>query len=100
MIANGLCLANSSYLRDYFKYKNVPVYLESRVLEIKDGSVLIEDKDKNKVEIKADSVITAIGYNPAPIAKPSKHVHIVGDALSVGNLRTVVWRAWKVAEKI
>ena len=100
MIANGLCLANSSYLRDYFKYKNVPVYLESRVLEIKDESVLIEDKDKNKVEIKADSVITAIGYNPAPIAKPSKHVHIVGDALSVGNLRTVVWRAWKVAEKI
>ena len=100
MIANGLCLANSSYLRDYFKYKNVPVYLESRVLEIKDGSVLIEDKDKNKVEIKADSVVTAIGYNPAPIAKPSKHVHIVGDALSVGNLRTVVWRAWEVAEKI
>ena len=100
MIANGLCLANSSYLRDYFKYKNVPVYLESRVLEIKDESVLIEDKDKNKVEIKTDSVITAIGYNPAPIAKPSKHVHIVGDALSVGNLRTVVWRAWKVAEKI
>lgn len=100
MIANGLCLANSSYLRDYFKYKNVPVYLESRVLEIKDGSVLIEDKDKNKVEIKADSVITAIGFNPAPIAKPSKHVHIVGDALSVGNLRTVVWRAWEVAEKI
>lgn len=100
MIANGLCLANSSYLRDYFKYKNVPVYLESRVLEIKDGSVLIEDKDKNKVEIKADGVITAIGYNPAPIAKPSKHVHIVGDALSVGNLRTVVWRAWEVAEKI
>ena len=100
MIANGLCLANSSYLRDYFKYKNVPVYLESRVLEIKDISVIIEDKDKNKVEIKADSVITAIGYNPAPIAKPSKHVHIVGDALSVGNLRTVVWRAWEVAEKI
>lgn len=100
MIANGLCLANSSYLRDYFKYKNVPVYFESRVLEIKDESVLIEDKDKNKVEIKADSVITAIGYNPAPIAKPSKHVHIVGDALSVGNLRTVVWRAWEVAEKI
>lgn len=100
MIANGLCLANSSYLRDFFKYKNVPVYLESRVLEIKDESVLIEDKDKNKVEIKADSVVTAIGYNPAPIAKPSKHVHIVGDALSVGNLRTVVWRAWEVAEKI
>ena len=45
-------------------------------------------------------MISAVGYRPAPIAKPSKHVHIVGDALKVGNLRTVVWRAWEVAEKI
>lgn len=45
-------------------------------------------------------MITAVGYNPAPIAKASRHVHIVGDALKVGNLRTVVWRAWEVAEKI
>ena len=46
------------------------------------------------------SVIVSVGYNPAPLAKASRHVHIVGDALKVGNLRTVVWRAWEVAEKI
>lgn len=100
MAVTGLCLANSSYLRDFFKLKEVPVYLESKVLQINDGSVVVEAKDGTKTTVEADSVITAIGYNPAPLCKASKHVHIVGDALSVGNLRTVVWRAWEVAEKI
>ena len=100
MVSNTLCLANSSYLRDYFDYKNIPVYLESKVIEINDDSVIIQDKEGNRFVIEADNVITAIGYNPAPLAKASKHIHIVGDALSVGNLRTVVWRAWEVAEKI
>ena len=100
MVSNSLCLANSSYLRDFFKTNHVPVYLESSVKEITDGQVVFVTKDGQEGKIEADSVICAIGYNPAPLAKASKHVHIVGDALKVGNLRTVVWRAWEVAEKI
>ena len=100
MISKGLCLANSSYLKDYFKYKDVPVYLESKVVEIKENSVVIMDKEEKLHEIAKDSVITAIGYKPAPLVKASKHIHIVGDAYKVGNLRTVVWRAWEIAEKI
>lgn len=100
MATPKLCLANSSYLRDYFKYKNVPVYLESKVMEIKDDGVIIEDKNGKRTAVKADNVISAIGYNPNPLVKKGRHVHVVGDALQVGNLRTVVWRAWKVAEKI
>ena len=100
MATPKLCLANSSYLRDYFKYKNVPVYLESKVMEIKDDGVIIEDKNGKRTAIKADNVISAIGYNPNPLAKKGRHVHIVGDAQKIGNLRTVVWRAWEVAEKI
>lgn len=100
MAVSGLCLANSSYLRDYFNYKNVPVYLESKVSQINPDSVVVLDKEGNKHEIKADTVITAIGYNPAPLSKEKKHVHIVGDALKVGNLRTVIWRAWDVAGKL
>ena len=100
MATPKLCLANSSYLRDYFKYKNIPVYLESKVMEIKDDGVIIEDKNGKRTAIKADNVISAIGYNPNPLAKKGRHIHIVGDAQKVGNLRTVVWRAWEVAEKI
>lgn len=100
MISNGLCLANSSYLRDFFKTNKVPVYLESFCTEIKKGKVTISSKDGTKKDVKADSVIMAVGYVPAPFTKKGRHVHIVGDALSVGNLRTVVWRAWEVAEKL
>lgn len=100
MAVQGICLANTSYLRDYFNYKKVPVYLESGVSQIKENSVVIKNKNGETFEVNADSVITAIGYNPAPLAKESKHVHIVGDALKVGNLRTVIWRAWDVAEKL
>ena len=100
MVSNGLCLANSSYLRDFFKHNNVPVYLESGVKEINTTTVVIKEKDGKLTEVKADSVITAIGYKPAPIVKETKNVHVIGDAYKVGNLRTVIWRAWDVATKI
>ena len=99
MAVPGICLANSSYLRDYFNWKNVPVYLESSVSEIKAKSVVINTKEGTQ-EVKADSVILAIGYKPNPIAEESKHVHIVGDANTVGNLRTVIWGVWDVCKNI
>ena len=96
----GICLANTSYLRDFFKANKVRVHLETGVQKIKPNSVVIVDKDGDTREIKADSVIMSVGYNPAPISKKAKHVHIIGDAQSVGNLRTVIWGAWDVAMKI
>lgn len=96
----GVCLANSSYLRDFFNLHKVETLLESRVTEIKDGSVVVLNNNGERKEIKADDVIVSIGYIPTPLAKPSKHVHVIGDANKVGNLRTVVWQAWKVAQKI
>ena len=96
----GICLANTSFLRDFFKANNVPVYLETGVTEIGDKNVTIRDKEGNLTTIKADDVILSVGYKPAPIAKESKRVHIVGDASKVGNLRTVIWQAWDVCMKL
>ena len=100
MVANNLSLANTSFLRDYFKTNKVPVYLESKCVEIKNKTATIEDKDGKHHRIKADNVISAVGYVPSPLCEKKKNIHIVGDALKVGNLRTVVWRAWEVAEKL
>ena len=94
----GVCLANTSYLRDYFKANNVPVHLETGVSEIMDGGVAVKHKDGSIENIPADSVILSVGYNPAPVA--TKGVRVVGDAAAVGNLRTVIWGAWDVAMKI
>ena len=99
MAVPGICLANSSYLRDYFNWKQVPIYFESSVQEIKDKTVVVKTKNGEE-EVKADSVILAIGYNPNPIAQKTKNVHIVGDANKIGNLRTVIWGVWDVCMKI
>ncbi|MGI6510013.1 MAG: FAD-dependent oxidoreductase [Erysipelotrichaceae bacterium] len=96
----GVCLANSSFLREMLAYKEAPVYLNSIATEIRDDGVTIKDKDGKVTDIKADSVISAIGYNPAPLTPKAKNVHLVGDCRKVGNLRTVIWRAWDVGMRI
>jgi 2-enoate reductase len=96
----GICLANTSFLRDFFKANNVPVYLETGLAAIEDGTVLIRDKVGAKQRIVADSVILSTGYKPQPLAPKGKHVHLVGDCDKVGNLRTVIWQAWDVAMKL
>ncbi|MBR4852065.1 MAG: FAD-dependent oxidoreductase, partial [Clostridia bacterium] len=74
----GICLANTSYLRDCFKTNNVPVYLETGVVKISENSVTIKHGDGTTEDIEADSVILSVGYNPAPVA--TKGVHVIGDA--------------------
>ena len=96
----GVCLANTSYLRDFFKANKVPVYLETSLLEVTDTGVKVKDKEGKEFNIDGQSVIMSVGYNPAPVSTKAKHVHVVGDADKVGNLRTVIWGAWDVCMKI
>ena len=96
----GICLANTSFLRDFFKANNVPVHLETRLSEVHTDGVTVTDKEGKSFKIEADNVIVSAGYRPNPIAKKAKHVHIVGDCDKVGNLRTVIWQAWDVCMKL
>jgi len=96
----GICLANTSFLRDFFKTNKVPVYLETSLSEIQKDCVLLKDKEGNAFTVKADSVILSVGYRPSPLAAKGKHIHVIGDADKVGNLRTVIWGAWSVCMKL
>ena len=96
----GICLANTSYLRDCFKTNKVPVHLETSLCEIGDGKITVKGKDGNTFDIEADSVILSVGYNPAPLAPKGRRIHVIGDANKVGNLRSVIWGAWDVCMKI
>ncbi len=100
IVTKGICLANTSYLRDFFKTNQVPVHLETGLVSIEEDGVTLKNKEGETFRVACDSVVLSIGYNPAPLAKKSAHVHIVGDAQSVGNLRTVIWGAWDVAMKL
>ncbi len=56
-----------------------------------------------EIEIAYDSVISSAGYIPTPLVtakEGGKNVHLVGDCNGIGNLRTVIWRAYEVAMKM
>jgi 2-enoate reductase len=99
MAVKGLCMANSTYLREYFALHKVPVYLETKVKEITDTGLIVTGKDGKDFAIKADNVIMSVGYIPTPLASSKKYFY-VGDCVSIGNLRTVIWGAYEVAMKL
>lgn len=99
----GVCLANSSYLREWFALHKVPVYLETSLKEVRDGNILVKDKEGKEFEIECDSVISSAGYIPNPLIKDSdrtSNIDFIGDCKQIGNLRSVIWRAYEVAMRI
>ena len=96
----GVCLANSSYLRDFFELNKVEVHLETKLVKVSDKGVVVKDKTGKEFEIEGDTVISSMGYHPTPLFQKSGKVKLVGDCSHVGNLRTAIWRAWDVAMKI
>ena len=48
----------------------------------------------------ADNIVNGIGFVPAPVGGKGKNIHRVGDCVTIGNLRTAIWRAWDVCMKI
>ena len=99
--AQATCLANTSFLRDAMEYHKVPVYLESTVTAIRDGSVTVKNvKTGDTFEVECDNVVNGIGFVPTPVGGKNSKAYRVGDCVAIGNLRTVIWRAWDVCMKI
>lgn len=96
--AIGISAANSECLRDLIRFYKVPVYLESGLKEIKDDCIIVNTPGGER-QINCDSVILSVGYVPRTEIEFEKteHVHILGDAAKVGNLKTVIWGAYDLA---
>ena len=107
--AQATCLANTSYLRDAMEYHKVPVYLHSTVTEITDKGCTVKNVQTGETFfVECDNVVNGIGFVPTPVGgktasrkvKGRETIHRVGDCVAIGNLRTVIWRAWDVCLKI
>ena len=100
--AQATCLANTSFLRDAMEYHKVPVYLHSTVTEITDKGCTVKNVETGETTfVECDSVVNGIGFVPTPVGgKDNKKAYRVGDCVAIGNLRTVIWRAWDVCMKI
>ena len=107
--AQATCLANTSYLRDAMEYHKVPVYLHSTVTEITDKGCTVKTVQTGEsFFVECDNVVNGIGFVPTPVGgrtasrkvKGKETIFRVGDCVAIGNLRTVIWRAWDVCMKI
>lgn len=96
--AAGVCAANSECLRDLIRFHKIPVYLESTLKQINNDSVIIQTPEGEK-KLPCDSVILSVGYisNDSLFSKSSEHLHLLGDAAKVGNLKSVIWGAYELA---
>ncbi len=95
--ALGVCAANSQCLKDLLRYYKVPLYLESSAEEIKKDSIIIRTPEGMQ-EIPCDSVILSTGYEPeTALYQEEDHIHLIGDAAGVGNLKSVIWGAYDLA---
>ena len=96
--------AQPSYVEKSVNQDKIKAYFANVVNErlntLETQGLIGKDKDGNIVEVITDSVIMSVGYTPAPLAEKGRHIHVIGDADKVGNLRTVIWGAWDVAMKL
>lgn len=104
----NLSAANSNMLRDLIRSYRIGVEVNARATEISAHSVTISTPTGEQA-VRADTVIVSAGYVPgAPLVEAAERlassrsgkgpaVHVVGDAMAVGNLKDVIWRAYDVA---
>ena len=55
---------------------------------------------ENKIAVVTGAGGTLCSAIAIDLAKKGGKVHVIGDAASVGNLRTVIWGAWDTCMKI
>ena len=103
--ARGICMANSSMLRELLRYHKVPAYLSAVCEAITDEGVVIRTGEEQRT-VPADSVILSVGYAPdARFAadrerKGGKPVYFVGDCDRVGSLKTVIKQAYELVQTL
>jgi 2-enoate reductase len=92
---------NTMLLRGLLRQKNVPMYVNSKVVELNRDSVVIDTPEGRKT-IPCDSAIASIGFiaGTALAAKEGKHVHFIGDVKTVGDIKTANIAANDVVLKI
>ena len=92
-----------------FKNEKLHFMWDTVVDEVDGDEILTKMVVKNvktgeKFFVECDNVVNGIGFVPTPVGgkdlsrkvKGKETIFRVGDCVAIGNLRTVIWRAWDV----
>jgi 2-enoate reductase len=99
-----MCFANYDMLKDLMAFNKIEVLRNSTVKTVNDASVTVETP-KGKKEIKADTVMVAVGYHPRKglydsLRDSNKIVYNVGDSRNVHNIMHAIWDAYLLAREL
>jgi len=99
-IMTGAAFTDLVSYGDLLAESSVVVLTKTRLLEIRDGSVLVQ-APTGKQEIPADTVIMAVGYRPrtdlkAALVAAGNTVHTIGDAVKAGKIMDAIHTGYRV----
>jgi len=96
-----MCFANYDMLKDLLDFNKIDVCRNSTVIAVNDTSVIVKTSEEQK-EIKADTIMVAIGYRSNSglydsMTSSNKELYNVGDSRNVHNIMYAIWDAYQVA---
>ncbi|MBR4471200.1 MAG: FAD-dependent oxidoreductase [Erysipelotrichaceae bacterium] len=101
----GAPYPNKQMIVDLFENKGVKVFTNTKLSEVTDEGAIVEKADGTKELFKADTVVSALGFRPAPNLKEewaelNIPMYEVGDATGAGTIMKAIWDAYEVANNI
>jgi len=101
----GAPYPNRQMIVDLFENKGVTVLTNTKLVEVTNEGARVEKADGTKELLKADTVVSALGFRPAPNLKEEwKELNVpmyeVGDATGAGTIMKAIWDAYEVANNL
>ena len=96
---------NKQMIGDLFESKNVTVLTGTKLSEVTDEGAVVTAPDGDSRLLKADTVVSAMGFRPAAnlkddLAVLNVPVCEVGDATGAGTIMKAIWDAYDAANSL
>lgn len=103
-IMDGLAATDFLAYSDMLAKVEMEIHTSSKLLEIKDKSIVIATPSGQQ-ELSADTVVIAIGFRPRTeifeaLKESGKCVYNIGDSVNVGKIMDAIHTAYRLALKI
>ena len=104
-IMHGVAVTDALAYQDRIDKVDMSIHVDTRLVEIKDKEIIVENKKKGTYSIPADTVIVATGLKSQKslyeeLINEGKETYLVGDAIKPGKIFDAFHTAYRAAIKI
>jgi len=104
-VARDMFFANRMHMLELLEENGVKILTETSVAEIKDDGVVLADKDYNRSDLAADTVVLALGLSPnkaleEAMADTAPETFFIGDCVATRKVINAVWEGFRYARLV